>query len=95
MPDIVPLNLKQKSSALDLSEAAIGPEQGLQYKQSQSCAPRATPDDTKASPDNALAQLGSPRAAPSISLPHQDANYVTHIALDIGGSLIKLVRGVV
>jgi hypothetical protein len=29
--------------------------------------------------------------APSIQLPNQDAEYVTHIALDIGGSLIKLV----
>ncbi len=24
-------------------------------------------------------------------LPHQDANYISHIALDIGGSLIKLI----
>lgn len=31
------------------------------------------------------------RDAPSIVLPHQDANYISHIALDIGGSLIKLV----
>ena len=29
--------------------------------------------------------------APSIVLPHQDASYISHIALDIGGSLIKLV----
>ena len=29
--------------------------------------------------------------APSILLPHQDAEYVRHIAIDIGGSLIKLV----
>jgi pantothenate kinase len=29
--------------------------------------------------------------APSIELPNQDAEYVSHIALDIGGSLIKLV----
>ena len=29
--------------------------------------------------------------APSIVLPHQDASYIRHIALDIGGSLIKLV----
>lgn len=35
---------------------------------------------------------GTRRApAPSISLPNQHAEYVTHIALDIGGSLIKLV----
>jgi hypothetical protein len=32
-----------------------------------------------------------PRMAPSIALPNQDAEYVSHIALDIGGSLIKLV----
>ncbi|KAI8477521.1 MAG: pantothenate kinase 2-like protein [Monoraphidium minutum] len=32
-----------------------------------------------------------PRGAPSIVLPHQEATYVRHIALDIGGSLIKLV----
>ena len=31
------------------------------------------------------------RDAPSIVLPHQDANYISHIALDIGGSLIKLI----
>ena len=31
------------------------------------------------------------RDAPSISLPHQQAQHVGHIALDIGGSLIKLV----
>ncbi|KAK9799347.1 hypothetical protein WJX73_008823 [Symbiochloris irregularis] len=31
------------------------------------------------------------RDAPSISLPHQQAEQVGHIALDIGGSLIKLV----
>ena len=29
--------------------------------------------------------------APSIELPNQDAQCVSHIALDIGGSLIKLV----
>lgn len=29
--------------------------------------------------------------APSIALPNQDAELVSHIALDIGGSLIKLV----
>ncbi|KAF8056112.1 pantothenate kinase 2 [Scenedesmus sp. PABB004] len=33
----------------------------------------------------------APRGAPSIVLPHQEASYVRHIALDIGGSLIKLV----
>ncbi|KAL4445797.1 hypothetical protein ABPG77_008996 [Micractinium sp. CCAP 211/92] len=33
---------------------------------------------------------GSKKDAPSIILPHQSA-YVSHIALDIGGSLIKLV----
>ena len=32
------------------------------------------------------------RDAPSIVLPHQDANYISHIALDIGGSLIKLIH---
>ena len=31
------------------------------------------------------------RDAPSIVLPHQDAEYIRHIAIDIGGSLIKLV----
>jgi len=31
------------------------------------------------------------RDAPSISLPQQDGDCITHIALDIGGSLIKLV----
>lgn len=31
------------------------------------------------------------RDAPSISLPQQDADCISHIALDIGGSLIKLV----
>lgn len=31
------------------------------------------------------------KGAPSIVLPHQEASYVRHIALDIGGSLIKLV----
>ena len=30
------------------------------------------------------------KAAPSILLPHQ-SDYVSHIALDIGGSLIKLI----
>jgi pantothenate kinase len=29
--------------------------------------------------------------APSIELPNQDADYISHIALDIGGTLIKLV----
>lgn len=29
--------------------------------------------------------------APSIALPNQDAEYVSHIALDIGGSLVKLI----
>ncbi len=29
--------------------------------------------------------------APSITLPSQKADYITHIALDLGGSLIKLV----
>lgn len=33
----------------------------------------------------------APKGAPSIVLPHQEASYVRHIALDIGGSLIKLV----
>lgn len=33
------------------------------------------------------------KGAPSIVLPHQEASYVRHIALDIGGSLIKLVGG--
>ncbi|GLC40183.1 hypothetical protein PLESTB_000260200 [Pleodorina starrii] len=32
-----------------------------------------------------------PPPAPSIQLPNQDAEYVNHIAIDIGGSLIKLV----
>ena len=31
------------------------------------------------------------RGAPSILLPHQQAGHVSHIAIDIGGSLIKLV----
>ncbi len=31
------------------------------------------------------------RDAPSIVLPHQQADFVCHIAIDIGGSLIKLV----
>lgn len=31
------------------------------------------------------------REAPSILLPHQAAEYVSHIAIDIGGSLVKLV----
>lgn len=31
------------------------------------------------------------RDAPSILLPQQDADCISHIALDIGGSLIKLV----
>ena len=31
------------------------------------------------------------RDAPSIVLPHQDADFISHIALDIGGSLIKLI----
>ena len=31
------------------------------------------------------------RDAPSIVLPQQDADVISHIALDIGGSLIKLV----
>lgn len=31
------------------------------------------------------------RDAPSIVLPHQQADFVRHIAIDIGGSLIKLV----
>lgn len=34
---------------------------------------------------------GHMQPAPSIELPNQDAEYVSHIALDIGGSLIKLV----
>ena len=34
---------------------------------------------------------GQGREAPTISLPHQDAECVSHIAVDIGGSLIKLV----
>ncbi len=34
---------------------------------------------------------GSIPPAPSISLPNQEAEYVSHIALDIGGSLVKLV----
>ena len=33
----------------------------------------------------------APSSNPSIALPNQDAEYVSHIALDIGGSLIKLV----
>ena len=33
----------------------------------------------------------SSRDAPSIELPHQHAEEVGHIALDIGGSLIKLL----
>lgn len=93
MPAIV-TQQGQKSSALDLSEAAIGPDQGRQSAVDHKALYRPPPpadDTTKASPDGAFAQLSSPRAAPSISLPHQDANYVTHIALDIGGSLIKLV----
>ena len=31
------------------------------------------------------------KEAPSILLPHQAAEYVSHIAIDIGGSLVKLV----
>ena len=31
------------------------------------------------------------RDAPSIVLPHQQADFVRHIAIDLGGSLIKLV----
>lgn len=31
------------------------------------------------------------RRTPSIVLPFQDVEYVSHIAIDIGGSLIKLV----
>ena len=31
------------------------------------------------------------RDAPSIVLPHQQAEVISHIAIDIGGSLIKLV----
>jgi hypothetical protein len=33
---------------------------------------------------------GRAKGAPSIVLPHQEASYVRHIALDIGGSLIKV-----
>ena len=37
------------------------------------------------------AAQGKRRDAPSISLPQQQADCISHIALDIGGSLIKLV----
>ena len=35
--------------------------------------------------------VSEPGGAPDIVLPHQDAQFVQHIAMDIGGSLIKLV----
>lgn len=35
--------------------------------------------------------VSDPGGAPDILLPHQDAQFVQHIAMDIGGSLIKLV----
>jgi hypothetical protein len=37
------------------------------------------------------ADLGKRRDAPSIVLPHQAPGFISHIAIDIGGSLIKLV----
>ena len=37
-----------------------------------------------------FAESGS-KDAPSIDLPHQHPEYISHIALDIGGSLVKLV----
>lgn len=41
----------------------------------------------------AISELASAdgKGTPTIELPNQDAEYVSHIALDIGGSLIKLV----
>lgn len=49
-------------------------------------------DVTGASISSATGEDGNrDRDAPSIVLPHQDASYISHIALDIGGSLIKLV----
>eukprot|EP00879_Flechtneria_rotunda_P021027 GHRR01022149.1.p1 GENE.GHRR01022149.1~~GHRR01022149.1.p1 ORF type:complete len:338 (+),score=95.52 GHRR01022149.1:256-1269(+) len=42
-------------------------------------------------PEDPVARGALVRGAPSIILPHQEASYVRHIALDIGGSLIKLV----
>lgn len=42
-------------------------------------------------PTGPNARRYQPAPAPSIQLPNQDAEYVNHIAIDIGGSLIKLV----
>lgn len=56
--------------------------------------PHARCTVTASSPTKAFivcAAAAAPRGAPSIVLPHQEASYVRHIALDIGGSLIKLV----
>lgn len=47
-------------------------------------------EDTPATHDAGLGKRPS-RDAPAIVLPNQDAQYITHIALDIGGSLVKLL----
>ncbi|KAA6417475.1 MAG: pantothenate kinase 2, partial [Trebouxia sp. A1-2] len=57
-----------------------------------SSSPTPGLDVTGASISSATGEDGNrDRDAPSIVLPHQDASYISHIALDIGGSLIKLV----
>ncbi|KAG2443313.1 hypothetical protein HYH02_009380 [Chlamydomonas schloesseri] len=48
-------------------------------------------DDDSRGANPAQARRYQPPQAPSIQLPNQDAEYVNHIAIDIGGSLIKLV----
>jgi type II pantothenate kinase len=60
----------------------------------QHVAPPPRPPVALTAPAAALPPAGAPppprKDAPSILLPHQ-SDYVSHIALDIGGSLIKLV----
>jgi hypothetical protein len=84
MADSGQIPTQEVANGLDLTGARI---HEAQSSSEGTASPRArTP---ARAPHRAL--HAGPKAAPSIKLPNQDAQYVSHIAIDIGGSLIKLV----
>ncbi|WIA23193.1 hypothetical protein OEZ86_010083 [Tetradesmus obliquus] len=77
----------------EASEGREGTEQDEELEQELITRPSTTALNLTGASirDSSYPGEPAPRGAPSIVLPHQEASYVRHIALDIGGSLIKLV----
>ena len=80
----VPDEMHRSSSSLDVSGASIvnlGPTDGSEDGREH------VPTNAEDGEETQTRRLG----APSIALPNQNTEFVPHLALDIGGSLVKMV----